>query len=353
MPKKLKLEQHNHLEELEKLYRQASDPIERTRWQIIWLVACGYEVEEVAKVTGYRRGSIYRIVGRYNQSGADGLKDLRHEHQGPDTLLSETEQALLWIALQEPPQDGGLWNGRKVADWMSNHLERPIHPQRGWEYLRSFEMRLKVPRPAHELADLVEQENWKKKLEQTFSEIRQKYPGSEVELWAMDEHRLGLKPILRRVWVNVGEQPIANVYWRYQWLWLYGFVHPESGETYYWILPKVNTDLFNQVLADFAREFKLGQDKHIILTLDRAGWHTSKDLNIPEGLHLEYLPAYSPELQPAERLWPLVNEPIANRCFDTLEDLEEVLFQRCKDLLEQQILIRAITYYHWWPQASC
>ena len=104
----------------------------------------------------------------------------------------------------------------------------------------------------------------------------------------MDEHRLGLKPILRRVWVNMGEQPIANVYWRYQWLWLYGFVHPESGETYYWILPKVNVELFNQVLADFAREFKLGQDKHIILTLDRAGWHTSKDLDIPMGLHLEY-----------------------------------------------------------------
>ncbi|MBW4594273.1 MAG: transposase [Brasilonema angustatum HA4187-MV1] len=87
-----------------------------------------------------------------------------------------------------------------------------------------------------------------------------------------------------------------------------------------WILPKVNVCLFNQVLADFAREFKLGQDKHIILTLDRAGWHTSKDLEIPVGLHLEYLPAYSPELQAAERLWPLVNEPIANRSFDQLED---------------------------------
>ncbi|MDF5733453.1 MAG: transposase [Rhizonema sp. PD38] len=78
--------------------------------------------------------------------------------------------------------------------------------------------------------------------------------------------------------------------------------------------------LFNQVLADFAREFKLGQDKHIILTLDRAGWHTSKDLEISVGLHLEYLPPYSPELQPAERLWPLVNEQGANRSFNTLED---------------------------------
>jgi hypothetical protein len=42
----------------------------------------------------------------------------------------------------------------------------------------------------------------------------------------------------------------ARVHWRYQWLWLYGFVHPESGETYFWILPRVNITLFNQVLAD-------------------------------------------------------------------------------------------------------
>jgi hypothetical protein len=84
----------------------------------------------------------------------------------------------------------------------------------------------------------------------------------------MDEHRLGLKPIIRRVWVGYGEQPIANVNWRYQWLWLYGFVHPSTGETYFWILPKVNIDLFNLVLEDFAREFKVGKDKHIILTKD-------------------------------------------------------------------------------------
>ncbi len=147
----------------------------------------------------------------YNELGTDGLKDFRHEHLGPETLLSEIEQALLWSALQSPPPDGGLWNGRKVADWMSHLLDRPVHPQRGWEYLRSFDMRLKVPRPAHELADPVEQENWKKKLEQTHLEIRQKYPDSEVEIWAMDEqtledsltlrYRLGLKPILRRMWV--------------------------------------------------------------------------------------------------------------------------------------------------------
>lgn len=73
--------------------------------------------------------------------------------------------------------------------------------------------------------------------------------------------------------------------------------------------------------------------KHILLAVDRAGWHISHNLKIPEGLHLTFLPSHSPELQPAERLWTLVDEPIVNQSFGTLNDLEEVLFHRCQYLL--------------------
>jgi transposase len=155
--------------------------------------------------------------------------------------------------------------------------------------------------------------------------------------------------VQRRVRAGQGEQPIAAVKWRFQWLWLYGFVHPESGETYWWILPKVNINLFNKVLADFAQHFGVGKNKRIILALDRALWHISDQVEIPEGIHLLFLPPYSPELQPAERLWPLINEPIANRSFQSLDELEEVLFYRCQRLLQLQQLIRGLTFFHWWP----
>lgn len=169
-------------------------------------------------------------------------------------------------------------------------------------------------------------------------------------MWCEDEHRLGLKPILRRVYVPAGETPIADVNWRFKWLWLYAFLHPKTGETYWWILPYVNTKLFNQVLADFAQEFGGCANKRILLAVDQAGWHTTKDLEIPEGLQIIFLPSHSPELQPAERLWTLVDEPIANRSFETLHDLEDVLFHRCQSLLQQTELIRGLTGFHWWLQ---
>ncbi len=133
----------------------------------------------------------------------------------------------------------------------------------------------------------------------------------------MDEHRAGLKPVMRRVWVDEWTTPVARVKWQFQWLWLYGFVHPESGQTYWWLLPFVNHKLFSRVLADFARHFGIGKYKRVALVVDQAGWHTSEKVEVHVGIHLIPLPPYSPELQPAERLWTLTNEPVANRSFET------------------------------------
>ena len=73
---------------------------------------------------------------------------------------------------------------------------------------------------------------------------------------------------------------------------------------------------------------------------------------IPEGLELEFLPARSPELQPSERLWPLVNERVCNRLFEDLDELEEALAERCLALSDQPDLLRGHTRYHWWPEAA-
>jgi len=68
--------------------------------------------------------------------------------------------------------------------------------------------------------------------------------------------------------------------------------------------------------------------------------------------HLEFLPCSSLELQPAERLWPLSNEALANRHFEEMDDLEEVLVERCVSLGDQPETIRSYTLYHWWPEAA-
>jgi hypothetical protein len=157
-------------------------------------------------------------------------------------------------------------------------------------------------------------------------------------LWAQDEMRLGLKPVVRRVWAPRGQRPKAPFRRRYEWLYLYGFVHPQSGETHWLILPRVDARVFSLALYHFAREVGCGKDKRIVLVLDQAGWHTGGEVEVPEGIHLEFLPARSPELQPAERLWPLVNEAVANRLFEDLDELEEALVERCVALSWSRVI---------------
>jgi len=182
-------------------------------------------------------------------------------------------------------------------------------------------------------------------------EIEEAYPEAEVELWAQDEARLGLKPVVRRVWAPVGERPLAQFKRGYKWTYLYGFVHPQSGEVFWLILPTVNTALFSMALGEFAKEVGAGEDKRILVVVDRAGWHTGGEVEVPEGIHLEFLPAGSPELQPAERLWPLTNEGLANGLFEEIEEIEQALVERCLELLDQTETIKGLTNYHWWPQA--
>jgi len=172
---------------------------------------------------------------------------------------------------------------------------------------------------------------------------------ADLALWAQDEHRLGLLPIRRRVWAPKGQRPTARVERHYEWLYVYGFVRPSTGQSWWCLLPRVTTKAFALALATFARDEGIDAEHQALLVVDQAGWHVSPELVLPEGVHLAFLPAYSPELQPAERLWPLLDEPMANRAFTVLDELEAVLVPRCRALEAQRDRLRTLTSYHWWP----
>ena len=164
----------------------------------------------------------------------------------------------------------------------------------------------------------------------------------------MDEHRVGLQPILRRVWARKGERPQVMVRPRYEWLYVYAFVQPETGESEFWLAPSVSTEWFTGIMEAFLRKRK----QAVMLVLDQAGWHVSAETLAMESegvLTFAHLPPRSPELMPAERLWDLTDEPLANRVFEQLADLEATLAERCVALTEQEDRIRSLTLYHWWP----
>jgi hypothetical protein len=148
----------------------------------------------------------------------------------------------------------------------------------------------------------------------------------------------------------VGERPTALGHHRYEWLHVTAFVQPTSGEAVWFLSTGLSKPLFEALLAAFARQTGAGRERHIVLVLDNAGWHGPEGLAVPDGITLVFLPPYSPELQPAERLWPLGDEPVANRHFATLADLDTVVAERCRRLDAADV--RPHTDFHWWPRST-
>lgn len=157
---------HASTQELEHRYRKARDPVERSHYQIVWLLSEGKTTREVCEVTGYSPGWVRQIARRYNERGVEGLGDRRHSNPGAKerALLDEAGEAELVEALQGPPPGGGMWSGPKVALWIAqrNGLQM-VHVQRGFEYLRKIRYSPQLPRPQNaSAADSSEQEAFKK-----------------------------------------------------------------------------------------------------------------------------------------------------------------------------------------------
>lgn len=154
-------------------------------------------------------------------------------------------------------------------------------------------------------------------------------------LFFFDEGRFGLMPYIGKFWALKGIKPFSKVKPGYKNFYIYSSVSSHTGETFSLILPWANTEMMNKYLTEFGKYYST---KKLLVILDQAGWHKSKDLVVPQNIELMYLPPYSPELNPVERLWLWLRRHVCkNRVFESIEflmdELELVLQNMTKEKL--------------------
>ena len=141
-------------------------------------------------------------------------------------------------------------------------------------------------------------------------------------VWALDEARFGLKVWYRRRWCPLGTRPPWVYDDQYAWLWLYAAVEPTTGQSFCLFLPRLDSTCFELFVREWRRAFPYGR---VAMVLDNSGAHTSRRITWPEGCAPVHLPAYSPELNPGERWFRELREPLANQVHDSLEGLGTAL----------------------------
>lgn len=165
MARRIKLTTKMSVDELERRYRGASEGMERSHWQIIWLLAQGHPASEVAPMTGYSAYWIGQIAKRFNDEGEEALVNHRKlARPRPHTRLATPEQfAELRAALSKPAPHGDVWNSRTVAAWLSARTGRSVSTDTGLAYLHQLGWTPQTPRPRHvKAANATEQETFKK-----------------------------------------------------------------------------------------------------------------------------------------------------------------------------------------------
>ena len=150
------------------------------------------------------------------------------------------------------------------------------------------------------------------------------HPDKQVQVWFQDEARFGQQGTNSRVWADTGSRPRAPRQTEYRYVYLFGAVCPETGESNAWLMPVANTEAMNAQLSHLSRQ--LAPEVHALMVLDQAGWHQSAALAVPDNLTLLPLPPRAPELNPPERIWrELRQRHLSNRVYADQTALDDAV----------------------------
>jgi transposase len=163
-------------------------------------------------------------------------------------------------------------------------------------------------------------------------------------VWAFDEGRCGLRVGLRKRWCPRGVRPPWLVHDRYEWLWLSAAVEPTSGQSLFWLWPRLTKEWFACFLECFAQQ--VGEAR-VGLVLDGSGSHRAA-IPWPKQVVPLPLPRYSPELNPAAQVFRVLRPKLANRIFATLAELEAVITEQLRPYGDQPAAVQRLTGYPWW-----
>lgn len=158
--------------------------------------------------------------------------------------------------------------------------------------------------------------------------------------------RVGQKNGLVRQWAPKGTRPRQPSDQRYQSAYLFGAICPQRGVGAGLVMPSANTEAMQAHIEEISLLVKEGA--HAIVIMDKAAWHTTQKLTIPDNLSFLFLPPRSPELNPEENIWQYLRQNfLSNRVFETYEEIVSACCDAWNRLMATPEKIRSIGFRAW------
>lgn len=329
--KRAQLDFKNEADEVVKLFKSEKIQWKKERLQTIkLLLETEMSYVEVSRIVGkdpsrvkawakiFRDGGLASLLSRGN---GGGRKPLMPEH---------VEQELT-----EKLRVGSFRTAKQILHWLKEEHQLEYGKGSIYYVLGKLGGRLKVPRPCHQKKDPEAEAQFRSTLAESLKALNLP-KDKDLSLWVYDEMRYGLHPLLRKMWSLVGTRVIAPVNRRFQWGYLFGAIEVGGSGSEFLYTEGLNKEFDINFIKQISQSAP--EKMHVIIG-DGAGFHhkegqPNEDL-LPENVRILTLPAYSPELNPIEKLWDVVKDGICTVNWESLSELEDKMTSTLKSLWER------------------
>jgi transposase len=232
-------------------------------------------------------------IHRFNACGIDGLIDRPRSGRPRAIPPQENERLRDWI---RRPHEVGVthWTGKKFHGHLRQELDLDVGYRTVIRWLHDNHFRLKVPQPWPDRQD--------ETLRQAFVErLRTWLADEQVDLWFTDETGIEGDPRPRRRWAERGRKARVAKNGDHIRMNVTGLVCPRTGQFYALEFSHSDVETFQAFLQHANRDVTLERPRNLLIC-DNASWHKSAGLDWGR-FEPVYLPPYSPDLNPIERLW--------------------------------------------------
>jgi len=325
MSKPIKVGDASSIEALNKAYETSKEHHDRERLMAIRLASHGKNtLEQIGSILKRGRATIARWLKSYREGGIENL--LHRGHGGRTVSLSDSDREALTEKLLS-----GCWKRAKdIQTWL--HQERGVDLKLGgvYHWLHRMKGSWKLPRPRHKGQNAAKLEEFRKEIVSRLEALDIPI-GVPVHIWIEDEHRSGLKSVLRRCWTIKGHEVTAPHQDKYEWSYVYGAADIVTSRAEFLYTPTVSLEYTRAFLKQLAATDPGAI--HIVIW-DRAGYHP-ESLNKSDGklfdvIRFVPLEPYSPELNPIEPLWDRVKDRLANEVWESLDNMESAITEVLK-----------------------
>jgi len=288
---------------------------------------------------------VHQVISTYNRFGVAAVETPGKGGRRHQYLTLEEEKAFL-APFFSRAEKGEIATAGEIKRAFEAQIGHEVDESTIYRLLKRHRWRKPVPRPVHPKANQEAQEQFKKTFAATVEVAIATRPAEDrrpVLKMAQDEGRFGRISTPKRAWAPPGIRPKVPRQVIRESSYVYAAIAPEQGLMTSLVLPRADTAMMNLFLAHVAEAFA---DYFIVMQVDQAGWHRSKELQVPENIRLIFQPAYSPEVNPVEHLWEELREKyLHNLVFSSLDGLIEVLCHALSQLMADQERLRSMTFF--------